>query len=84
MPQKQFLCNKCGDVHKRPINSKCTFVSTMDSNSQVELSPSHSGLTSQAVENDLNLQILAELKSLGGRMTAMEKKMSETSPAEVN
>ena len=75
MPQKQFLCNKCGDVHKRPINSKCIFVSTMDSDSesQVELSPSHSGLTSQAVENDLNLQILAELKSLGGRMTAMEK-----------
>ena len=86
MPQKQFLCNKCGDVHKRPINSKCTFASTMDSDSesQVELSPSHSGLTSQAVGNDFNLQILAELKSLGGRMTAMEKKMCDTSPAEVN
>ena len=34
--------------------------------------------------NDLNLQILAELKSLGGRMTAMEQKMSDNSPVEVN
>ena len=86
MPQKEFLCKKCGDVHKRLINSKCTFVNTMDSDleSQTELSPSHSGLTSQAVESDINLQILAELESLGGRMTAMEQKMSDTSPVQVN
>ena len=36
------------------------------------------------METDLNAQILAELKSLSGRMTAMEQKMSDTSPAEVN
>ena len=63
MPQKEFLCKTCGDVHKTPINSKCTFVNTMDSEleSQTEHSPSGSGLTSQVVESDLNLQILSEL-----------------------
>ena len=52
--------------------------------SRIEQSPSVSGLTSQAGDNDLNLQILAELKHLGGRMTAMEQRMSDTSPMEVN
>ena len=86
MPAKEFLCKKCGDIHKRPINSKCPFVNAMGSeqNSQIEHSPSVCSLTRQKAENDLNVQILAELKSLGGRMTAMEQKMSDTSPAEVN
>ena len=25
MPSKEFLCKKCRDMHKRPINSKCPF-----------------------------------------------------------
>ena len=32
----------------------------------------------------MSLQILAELKSLAGRMTAMEQKMSDTSPVKVS
>ena len=81
MPSKEFLCKKCGDFHKRPINSKCPFINTTDSEleSQTEHSPSANGFTSQAGEMDLNAQILAELKSLGGRMTAMEQKMSDNS-----
>ena len=68
MPSKEFLCKKCGDFHKRPINSKCPFINTTDSEleSQTEHSPSANGFTSQAGEMDLNAQILAELKSLGG------------------
>ena len=85
MPNKEFLCKKCGDVHKRPINSKCTFVKVVDSEDEnpIEQLPLASGLTGQASDNDLNVQILAELRSLRGRMTAMEQRMSDTSPAEV-
>ena len=86
MPAKEFLCKKCGDMHKRPINSKCPFaVSQIDElNGQSESSPTASGLTSQSMNNDLNMQILAELKNLGGRMTAMEQRMAETDHVEVN
>ena len=86
MPTKEFLCKKCGDVHKRPINSKCTFANAMESEvvNPTELLPSASGLTNQSGKSDLNVQILAELKSLGGRMSAMERKMADTSPVEVN
>ena len=24
-PAKELLCKKCGNIQKRPINSKCTF-----------------------------------------------------------
>ena len=84
MPSNEFLCKKCGDVHERLYYSKCPFVNARDSelDSQIEHSPSVSSLTSQAGENDLNAQILAEFESLGGRMTAMEPKMSDTSPVE--
>ena len=77
MPPKEYLCKKCGDMHKRPINSKCPF---MDNNSDND---SQNGLTATAqasapnVDSDLNMQILAELKSLGGRMTAMEQQMAD-------
>ena len=86
MPSKEFLCKKYVDVHKRPINSKCPFADAMniELDSQSDQSLSVSGLTSQAGDSDLNLQILAELKRLGGRMTAMEKRMSDSSPVEVN
>ena len=53
-----------------------------DENS-IEQLPLASGLTSQASDTDLNVQILAELRSLGGRMTAMEQRISDTSPGEV-
>ena len=85
MPAKEFLCKKCGDMHKRPINSKCPFTDAhMDSENQVEKSPTASGGPGLSDSNDLNLQILAELKSLGGRMTAMEQKMLESDSAEVS
>ena len=71
-------------MHKRSINSKCLFVDAhMDSDSQSDKSPTASGGPGQSYDNDLNLQILAELKSLGGRMTAMEQRMSESDSAEV-
>ena len=85
MPTKEFLCKKCGDVHKRLIN--CPFATSVDNElnlSQVDQLPPSEDLTSQASGMDLKMQILAELKSLGSRMTAMEKKMSDTSPEEVN
>ena len=72
-------------MYKRPINSKCPFVDShndeMDSQSEQLLTAS--GLTSQSMNSDLNLQILAELKNLGSRMTAMEQHMAETDQLEV-
>ena len=56
----------------------------MDSENQVEKSLTASGGPGLSDSNDLNLQILAELKSLGGRMTAMEQKMLESDSAEVS
>ena len=71
-PPKEFLCKNCGDIHKRPINSKCQFPSkTSEDNHVSDDLPVHSENTS-----DLNMQILAVLKSLGGRMSAMEDKMA--------
>ena len=85
MPSKEFLCKKCGDMHKRPINSKCQFVDAhVSSESEIEKSPIASGGPGLSDNNDLNLQILAELKSLGGRMTAMEQKMFDTNSTEVS
>ena len=79
MPLKEFLCKICGD-----INSECPFVdSHVDTDSQFDKSPTASGVPQQSSDNDLNLQILAELKILGGRMTATEQRMSETDPAKV-
>ena len=72
-------------MHKRPINSTCPFIDThVNSESQIDESPTASGGPGQSSNNDLHLQILAELKSLGGRMTAMEQKMWESDSAEVN
>ena len=77
MPPKEYLCKKCGDMHKRPINSKCPFMdNNSDNDSQNDLLPGAQALT-PSVDSDLNMQILAELKSLGGRMTAMEQQMAE-------
>ena len=85
MPSKEFLCKKCGDMHKRPINNKCPFVDAhVGSESETEKSPIASGGPGKSDNNDLNMQILAELERLGGRMTAMEQKMLETNSAEVS
>ena len=46
--------------------------------------PSASGLTNQVGNNDLNVKSLAELESLGIKMTAMESRISEKSRMEVN
>ena len=73
-PAKEFLCKKCGNIHKRPINSKCTFKE--DNSDSSALPANDSDVSTLKDSNDLNLQILAELKSLGGRMSMMEEKMA--------
>ena len=72
-------------MHKRPINRKCPFADSQidEMDSQSESVPTTSGLTSQSMNSDLNMQILAELKNLGGRMTAMEQHMADTDHVEV-
>ena len=73
-PAKEFLCKKCGNIHKRPINSKCTF---SDSNNEVSDLPANDIETPSTNDSSaLNLPILAELKSLGGRMSTMGEKMA--------
>ena len=63
---KTFDCNACRDRHQRPINSKCTRI--VDS----EPENGHS-----AGQSDINLQILNELKSLNGRMSAMKERVGK-------
>ena len=87
MPSKEFLCKKCGDMDKRPINSKCPFGSpqSVEIDSENSTIPGVSGVFVQSNDStDLNVQILAELKSLGGRMTAMEDRMARSEQQEVN
>ena len=71
-PGKEFLYKNCGDVHKRPINSKCPFPAKNDDSVYV----SEDSPVSSEEAGALNMQILAELKSLGGRMSAMEDRMA--------
>ena len=66
---KTFDCNACGDRHQRPINSKCTRIS--DSEPEDGISVTSAG------QSDINLQILNELKSLSGRMSAMEQRVDK-------
>ena len=73
-PAKELLCKKCGNIHKRPINSKCTFHETNSDSSDVPISDIETPSVNDS--SALNLQILAELKSLGGRMSMMEEKMA--------
>ena len=68
MPSKEFLCKKCGEMHKRPINSKCPFGSPqcVEFHSENVTVPGVSGVSIQSDDStDLNVQILAELKNLG-------------------
>ena len=79
-PVKEFLCKNCGDVHKRPINSKCPFQA--NNNEPVHVSDE---LTVHAEEaGALNMQILAALKRLGGCMSAMEERMASKEATEVS
>ena len=66
---KTFDLNACGDRHQRPINSKCTRI--IDSEAEDGISVASTG------QSDINLQILSELKSLSGRMTAMEQRVDK-------
>ena len=66
---KTFDCNACGDRHQRPINSKCRRV--IDSETEDNISITSAG------QSDINLQILSELKSLSGRMQAMEERVDK-------
>ena len=78
MAPREYLCKKCGDMHKRPINSKCPFGDgNSDNDSNTDLLADSQGMTTPSADIDLNMQILAELRSLGGRMTAMEQQMAE-------
>ena len=62
---KTFECNTCDDKLQRPIDSKCTRI--VDSKSEDNNSVTSNG------QSDINIQILNELKSLSGRMSAKEK-----------
>ena len=73
-PAKELLCKKCGNMHKRPINSKCTFHETNNDFSDLPVSDTKTPSVNDS--SALNLQILAELKSLGGRMSMVEEKMA--------
>ena len=72
MPKKTFDCKACGQNHERPINSKCT------RNNASDLVDNSINIDSE--QNDINLQILQELKSLSGRMMVVEQKVDTTAP----
>ena len=66
---KTFDCNACGDRHQRPINSKCTRIRDSE--------PEDGSSVTSAGQSDINLQILNELKSKTGRMSAMEERVGK-------
>ena len=65
MAPNDFHCSTCGDMHKKPINSCCPFISVEITASQLGQNDISSLHGSGGVEQ-LNLEILAELQSLGG------------------
>ena len=77
MAPKDFHCSNCGDMHKKPINRRCPFPAIEDTASQLGQNDI-SSLQGSGGAEQLNLQILAELKNLGGRMTAMENELAST------
>ena len=72
---KTFECNTCDDKLQRPIDSKCTRI--VDSKSEDNNSVTSNG------QSDINIQILNELKSLSGRMSAKEKWVKKVENPEV-
>ena len=72
MPKKTFFYNKCGYEHERPINSKCVKpIQDSDDDEVVE---------SGTVNQDINMQILSELKSFSGRLSKVESKVNQEMP----
>ena len=57
MPRKVFQCKACGDVHERPINSKCQHIKDIDT------SELDNDSVNGAEQMDVNKQILNELNS---------------------
>ena len=72
MPKKTFFCKKCGYEHERPINSKC--VKPIQDSDEEEV------VESGTVNQDINMQILSELKSLSGRLSKVESKVNQETP----
>ena len=72
MPKKTFFCKKCGYEHERPINSKC--VKPTEESDEDEVGESG------VVKQDINMQILSELKSLSGRLSKVESKVNQETP----
>ena len=66
--------------HKHPINSKCPFPAKSDDTVYV----SDDSPVNSEEAGALNMQILAELKSLGGHMSAMEERMASKEATEVS
>ena len=66
MPRKVFHCKTCGDVHERPINSKCQHIDTSELDNES---------VSGAGQMDINKQILNELKQLNGRISKVKEKV---------
>ena len=56
MPRKVFQCKACGEVHERPINSKCQNVQESDTSDLDNDSVNGAG------QMDINKQILHKLK----------------------
>ena len=52
-PAKEFLCKKCSNIHKRPINSECAFME--DNNEASALSVNDIETSSVNDSNALNL-----------------------------
>ena len=65
MLQKTFQCNKCMEKHERPVNSKCQRQEVTDNESDTSVE-SNSSVRTSGLNQDLNLQILNELKQLSG------------------
>ena len=65
MPQKVFQCNKCMGKHERSVNSKCHRQEVTDDESVISVEKDTNAKTSD-LNQDLGVQILAELKSLSG------------------
>ena len=61
---KTFECNTCGDKHQRFIKSKCTGIVGSDPEDKNSVT---------CVQSHISMQILNELKSLSGRMSAMSQ-----------
>ena len=72
MPKKTFFCKRCDYDHERPINSKC--VKPIQDSDEEEV------VENGTVNQDINVQILSELKNLSGRLSKFESKVNQETP----